>query len=182
MGIFFYRRKKERMENIPTTFWEIKAKDIDGEEVKMDRFKGKKALIVVNVASACGLTNKQYRGLVTLHEKYTSKGFEILAFPCNQFFGQEDKCDKDIKQFVTTKFGVKFPLFAKIEVNGTRCHPVYKYLRCNSILNNKKSGAQEIPWNFAKFLLNEDGKVVQLYAPDIRPETIGSEIEKLLGI
>lgn len=181
MGNLFYRKKKETLQDIPKSFWEITAKNIDGVEVNLSDYQSKKAILVVNVASACGLTNKQYKGMVSLHEQYADKGFEILAFPCNQFMGQEDKCDLDIKQFVTKKFGVKFPLFSKVEVNGTKCHPVFKYLRHNSALGKKLGVAQEIPWNFAKFLLNSEGKVVQLFAPDIRPEVMAKDIEALLA-
>lgn len=183
MGNLFYRRNKELLSDVPTNLWDLKAVNIDGEEVHLSTYKDKKALLFVNVASTCGLTYKQFKGMVTIHEKYADKGFEILAFPCNQFLEQEAKCEMDIKTFVTRKFGAKFPLFAKIDVNGSKCHPIFKYLRHNSVLKDPKKGlAREIPFNFAKFLVDSEGKVTHFYAPDIRPEIMGKDIEEMLEL
>ena len=181
MGALFFKKGKERLENVPVTFWECKATDINGKDMPMQIYKGSKAILIVNVASAWGLTNKQYKGLVALYEQFREKGLEILAFPCNQFMKQEDKCELDIKTYVTKKFGVKFPLFSKVEVNGADCHPLYKYLRRNSVLyDKKKSTMQDIPWNFAKFVIDQEGNVVKLYAPDVRPEELVRDIQQLL--
>lgn len=182
MGALIFKKKKEKLEQIPTSLWDITVFDIDGHEMKLSEFKNHKALIIVNVASKCELTRSQYKGLVTLHEKYRDQGLEILAFPCNQFWGQENKCELDIKAFVTKKFNAKFKLFSKIEVNGPHCHPLYKYLRAESKLyDNAKKTYQEIPWNFTKFLVNNEGKVVNMYNPQVQPEKIGNDIEVLLN-
>ena len=109
-------------------------------------------------------------------------GLEILAFPCNQFMGQESACGVDIKALVTKNYGVTFPLFSKILVNGPDCHELYKFLRTNSSLYDKQTDtAKEIPWNFGKFLLDRNGNVVNFYSPDIKPNVMGPEIEKLLA-
>ena len=125
MGAACFKKKKEKLDGIPKMLWEIAVKDIDGNTLKLEEFKKYKALLITNVASGCSLTNKQYRGLVKLHEKYRDRGLEILGFPCNQFNGQESGCDLDIKKFATEKFNVQFRLFSKIEVNGPDCHPLY---------------------------------------------------------
>lgn len=181
MGIFFHKKGKENITNVPKSLWDLKAIDIDGKEVELKQYKGKKVLVIVNVASACGLAPKQYRGLMSLYRRYRDNGLEILAFPCNQFQNQEPQCEANIKEFITKRFGANFSVFSKIEINGTDCHPVYKYLRMNSVLKDtKKDTAQEIPWNFAKFLLDSDGKVRKFYAPDIRPEIMAKDIEELM--
>lgn len=112
---------------------------------------------------------------------YSSQGLEILAFPCNQFMNQENKCDVDIKQMVREGYKAKFLLFSKINVNGLDCHEVYKFLRNNSELYDAKlDSAKEIPWNFGKFLLDKNGKIVKFYHPDVKPSVIAPEIEKLI--
>ena len=181
MGSIFFKSKKEKLDEIPKTLWELEVTDIDGNNMKLEEFKKYKALLITNVASSCGFTNKQYRGLVKLHEKYRDRGFEILAFPCNQFMGQEKGCEMDIKKFVTNKYNAQFRLFSKIDVNGPSCHPLYKYLRAGSDLYDPVNKTfQQIPWNFAKFLIDSEGKVVKMYAPDVNPESIEKDLEPLL--
>jgi len=127
------------------------------------------------------LTAAQYRGLAELYSNYREKGLEILAFPCNQFASQENKCELDIKLFVQTKFDVKFPMFSKIDVNGPNTHPLYRYLRAKSALFDKKHKlCKEIPWNFTKFLVEPNGNVTGLYAPDMKPAVVESDIEVLM--
>jgi glutathione peroxidase len=146
-----------------------------GKDKKLSAYKGK-VLLIVNTASQCGFT-PQYKGLQELYAKYHGKGFELLAFPCDQFGHQEPGDDEQIKQFCETKFGVEFPLFSKIEVNGSNAHPLYNFLK------NEKGGllGDSIKWNFTKFLVDKEGKVVERYAPTTPPERIAGDIEKLLG-
>ena len=116
-----------------------------------------------------------------MHDDLSARGFEVLAFPCNQFGGQEPGTPEEIHKFATGKYNAKFPLFAKCEVNGTNPHPVYNYLRRHSELWDESSGtAQQIPWNFAKFLVDESGQVLKYYGPRTSPEEIRPEIENLL--
>ena len=180
MGAAFFKTGKEKLSDIPISIWTISVKDIDGNVVELSKYQENKALIIVNVASSCGLTLKQYKGLNSLYEQYQSKGLEILAFPCNQFMGQENKCEVDIKEFLKA-MKVKFPAFSKIDVNGKNAHPLFKFLRAKSRLYDSKKGTyQEIPWNFAKFLVNKEGVVVELFAPDVAPEDLIKKIEPLL--
>ena len=117
-----------------------------------------------------------------MFEKYKKDGFTVLAFPCNQFHDQESKSETEIEEFVKSKFNAQFQLFSKIEVNGQNTHPVFKYLRANSELHDAKTGkSKEIPWNFAKFLLDKNGKVVKYYDPKVEPETFEEDVKKLLG-
>jgi glutathione peroxidase len=150
-------------------------KKADGSEISLKDFQGK-VLLIVNVASECGFTG-QYDGLEKLYEKYSSKGFEVIGFPCNQFGGQEPGTDQQIQEFCRTSFGVNFPVMAKIEVNGAGAHPLYQYLKkeAKGIL-----GTEAIKWNFTKFLVDRNGKVVDRFAPNDKPESLIKEIEKLL--
>ncbi|WP_057831561.1 glutathione peroxidase [Colwellia sp. TT2012] len=137
-----------------------------------------KVLLIVNTASQCGFT-PQYQGLQTLHDTFKAKGFEVLAFPCNQFKQQESGSNEEIQQFCDLHFNIKFPLFNKIEVNGNNAHPLFNYLKQQApgIL-----GSTSIKWNFTKFLVNRQGEVVQRYAPTTKPEAITADIEKLLSV
>jgi glutathione peroxidase len=150
------------------------AASLAGEEVPLRRFEGK-VLLIVNTASACGFT-PQYRGLEALHRELSPRGFAVLGFPCNQFGGQEPGDAGQIAQFCTSKYDVTFPMFAKIDVNGSRAHPLYNYLK------NEKAGllGGSIKWNFTKFLVDRSGKVVARHAPTARPESLRQEIEALL--
>lgn len=157
------------------TIYQFSAKSIDGSNVSMKCYEGK-VLMIVNTASKCGYT-KQYAGLEELYKNYNDRGFEILGFPCNQFGGQEPGEDTEILNFCTTTFNVSFPLFSKIEVNGDQTHPLYIYLK-NA--NPGILGTEAIKWNFTKFLVDRSGTPRARFAPATEPETIRSEIEKLL--
>lgn len=150
--------------------------DIDKKQVKLSDFKGK-VLLIVNVASKCGFT-PQYQGLEKLYRKYKDKGFEILAFPCNQFGNQEPGTNEEIKEFCTTNYNVTFRLFDKIEVNGPNTHPLYKFLKD---AKPGLMGTKDIKWNFTKFLVDRNGFVIDRYAPQTTPESIEKDIEKLLN-
>lgn len=151
------------------------AGDIDGNPVSLEQYKGK-VVMIVNVASKCGLT-KQYEGLEALYKKYKDKGFVILGFPCNQFMGQEPGTEAEILEFCTVNYGVTFPLFSKIEVNGDGTHPLYQFLKKKLPGTGSKP---DIEWNFAKFLIDRDGKPVERFNPRTKPEDTAASIEKLL--
>lgn len=138
--------------------------------------KAGKVLLVVNTASKCGFT-PQYAGLEALWRKYGDRGFEVIAFPCNQFGHQEPGSADDIASFCDVNFGVSFPLMAKVEVNGDAATPLYQWLKREApgVL-----GSQGIKWNFTKFLIGRDGKVVRRYAPTVKPEALERDIEALL--
>ena len=155
--------------------YEFKVKKANGSEVSLKDYEGK-VLLIVNVASECGFT-KQYEGLQKLYEKYQSRGLEILAFPCNQFGGQEPGTDAEIQNFCTGSFGVKFPLFATIDVNGSAASPLFSYLKkeAKGIL-----GTESVKWNFTKFLVSKTGQVVTRFAPNDEPSVLTEDIEKLL--
>lgn len=140
-------------------------KSLDGKEVELKQYLGK-VVMVVNVASKCGLT-PQYKQLQSLHEKYEKDGLVILGFPCNQFRSQEPGTAEEIQKFCTVNYGVSFPLFAKIEVNGDGACPLYKYL---TSLDTKPQGAGKISWNFEKFLLGRNGAVVARFGPRTTPD------------
>ena len=154
--------------------YDFKAKSLAGEDIPLQRFEGQ-VLLIVNTASACGFT-PQYKGLEALHEALAPRGFSVLGFPCNQFGNQEPGDAKQIEQFCTKNYGVTFPMFAKIEVNGTGAHPLFNYLK------SEKAGllGPSIKWNFTKFLVDRSGKVVARHAPTAKPEGLAREIEALL--
>ncbi len=156
---------------------DFSATTIDGEEKSLGDFSGK-TLLVVNVASECGLT-PQYKGLEELYRKYKGRGFSVLGFPCNQFAGQEPGSEEEIKHFCETRFDVTFPLFSKLEVNGDGRHPLYGYL-CE--LDTKPDGAGDIKWNFAKFIVDKQGEVVARFDPAAEPtgKEITTAIEEAL--
>lgn len=157
------------------SFYDFNATTITGESQPMSAYKGK-VILVVNVASKCGFT-PQYEGLENLYEDYNEKGFVILAFPCNQFREQEPASNKEIKNFCTVNFGVTFPLFAKIDVNGDNTHPLYRFLKKEATGFMWTEG---IKWNFTKFLIDREGKVITRYGSSTKPESIAKDIEKLL--
>ncbi|XP_017982885.1 PREDICTED: phospholipid hydroperoxide glutathione peroxidase 1, chloroplastic [Theobroma cacao] len=158
------------------TLYDYTVKDIDGKDVSLSRFKGK-VLLIVNVASKCGLTTSNYSELSHIYEKYKTQGFEILAFPCNQFGGQEPGSNPEIKQFACTRFKAEFPIFDKVDVNGPNTAPVYQFLKSNAggFLGDL------VKWNFEKFLVDKNGKVVERYPPTISPFQIEKDIQKLLA-
>ncbi|VFQ79605.1 unnamed protein product [Cuscuta campestris] len=151
-------------------------KDVEGTDISLSKFKGK-VLLIVNVASKCGLTSSNYSELSHLYEKYKSQGFEILAFPCNQFGGQEPGSNEEIKQFACTRFKAEFPIFDKVDVNGPNTAPVYNFLKSSA--GGFLGGL--IKWNFEKFLVDKNGKVVERYAPTTSPFQIEKDIQKLLA-
>lgn len=157
------------------TIFDIEAKTIDGA-TKSLREVARKATLIVNVASRCGFT-PQYAGLEALYRKFADKGFVVLGFPCNQFGAQEPGSEKEIASFCSTNYDVTFPMFSKIEVNGEHAHPLYRLLKSEApgIL-----GSEAIKWNFTKFLVDRDGKVVKRYAPTDTPEQIEKDVEALL--
>jgi len=182
-----------------TTAYDFSAKTINGQPAKLSDYQGKLALIV-NVASKCGLT-PQYEGLEKLYAKYKDKGFVVLGFPCDQFGNQEPGSESEIEEFCTLNYGVKFPMFSKIEVNGANADPLYKFLReqqpgdeptpdaieknplyqflSGAFPDNLKGGS--IKWNFTKFLVGRDGKVLKRFEPTVSPEDIEKEIQPLLN-
>ncbi len=155
-------------------FYDFSANKMNGQEMKMEEFKGK-VVLVVNTASKCGLT-PQFKELEELYKEYKDRGFEILGFPCNQFAKQDPGTNKEISEFCLINYGVSFTMFEKIDVNGENAHPLYKYLKSEAkgILN------KEIKWNFAKFLIDSEGNVVKRYAPITTPLKLKGDIEKLL--
>lgn len=158
------------------TVYDFSARDIEGTERSLADYRGK-VLLFVNVASECGFT-PQYAGLEALQRKYAARGFAVLGFPCNQFGGQEPGTEGAIRQFCESRFGVTFPMFAKIEVNGPQTHPLYAYLKA---AEPGLLGSPSIKWNFTKFLVGKDGKVVKRYAPTTRPDAIAVDIEAQLA-
>lgn len=158
-----------------TSVYDFTATGIDGTEVPLSRFAGK-ALLIVNVASRCGFT-PQYEGLETLHRELADQPFEVLGFPCNQFGAQEPGRADEIASFCSTTYGVDFPMFDKIEVNGPDRHPLYDWLT-----GQKKGflGSRDVKWNFTKFLTDREGRVVARYAPQVEPKAIKADIEKLI--
>ena len=145
------------------SIYDIKLKDIDGKDTTLAAYKGK-AILIVNVASKCGFT-KQYAGLQALHEKYKDKGLIVLGFPCNQFGGQEPGSNEEIKQFCSSKFNVTFPLYDKIEVNGKNRHPLYVKLA-----GEGSPFPGNIKWNFNKFLVGKDGKILNRFDSKVKPD------------
>ena len=158
------------------TVYDYKVKDINGKEVAMSDFKDK-VLLIVNVASNCGFT-PQYKGLQDLYEKYSKDGFEVLAFPCNQFGSQEKGSEQDIKEFCTNNYAVTFPIFSKVEINGKKAEPLFKFLKQQI---KGFMGTESVKWNFSKFLVNKNGQVVKRYGSLDFPENLESEIKALLG-
>jgi len=153
---------------------EFSAKTINGEEKELADYKGK-ALLIVNTASECGFT-PQFEGLQKLYDEYNEKGLEILGFPCNQFGGQDPGSDEEISEFCSMNYGVTFPMFSKVDVKGDQAHPLFRYLteETKGILGD------QIKWNFTKFLVDPDGKVVNRFSPQTKPENIAEDIEKVL--
>jgi glutathione peroxidase len=159
-----------------TTVFDFSADSLSGAHVDLQQYKGK-VLLIVNTASKCGFT-PQYQGLEQLHKEFAGQGFEVLGFPCNQFGQQEPGNADEIGAFCEKNYGVSFPMFAKVDVNGDAAHPLYKHLKKNApgIL-----GTEGIKWNFTKFLIRKDGSIHDRYAPTTKPEDLADDIRKLLA-
>ncbi|KAK4486366.1 hypothetical protein RD792_009039 [Penstemon davidsonii] len=160
----------------PKSIYEFTVKDIRGNDVPLSNYEGK-VLLIVNVASKCGLTNSNYEQLNILYDKYKDQGFEILAFPCNQFALQEPGTNEQIEEAVCSRFKAEFPMFQKIEVNGKNTAPLYKFLK------SERRGllVDAIKLNFTKFLVNKKGKVIGRYAPRTPPLEIEKDVQNLLA-
>lgn len=159
-----------------TTAYDFSATTLDGDEQPLKAYQGK-ALLIVNVASKCGFT-PQYTGLEAMYRKHKDEGFEVLGFPCDQFGHQEPGDADEIRNFCSTTYDVSFPMFAKIDVNGDKAHPLYKWLK------SEKSGflgTEGVKWNFTKFLVDRKGQVVKRYAPTDTPEKIEKDLDGVLG-
>ena len=152
-------------------------KKSDMTDITLNEFKNK-VLLIVNVASECGLTY-QYEALQDLHNKYNADGLEILGFPCNQFGAQEPGSNEEIQFFCTEKYDVSFSLFDKIDVNGDSAAPIYQFLKKD---NPSESGSDDIEWNFTKFLVSRDGEIIMRFGPKTEPEEIKKDIEDLLNV
>lgn len=157
------------------SIYEFSATNIKGQEISLADYQGK-VVLIVNTASKCGFT-PQFEGLETLHGELESQGLDILGFPCNQFGSQDPGADGQIEEFCQLNYGVSFPMFSKIDVNGGDAHPLFNYLKkeARGVL-----GSKTIKWNFTKFLVNREGDVVARYAPNDKPEDIKADIQKLL--
>lgn len=155
--------------------YDISVQTINGEKQPLSAYKGR-VLLVVNVASKCGFTG-QYEGLEKIYRQFKDKGLEVLGFPCNQFGSQEPGSEEEIKKFCQLNYDVSFPIFTKVDVNGDQAHPLFKHLKKQApgIL-----GTENIKWNFTKFLVDKEGRVVKRYAPQDKPEAIAKELENLL--
>jgi glutathione peroxidase len=155
--------------------YQFSAKTIDGQEMSLAEFKGR-VLLIVNTASKCGFT-PQYKELQELYEKYRDEGFTVLGFPCNQFMNQEPGSHDEIRSFCQSQYGVSFPMFQKVEVNGKQRHPLFRYLTKQS----KGLWGGAIKWNFTKFLVDATGHVYKRYAPIVKPLDIEKDIRALLA-
>ncbi|MGP1515394.1 MAG: glutathione peroxidase [Bacteroidales bacterium] len=192
-------RITQNIEDLSKSIYCFSVKDIDGKLISLNNYKGK-VLLIVNVASKCGLT-PQYRGLEDLYRKYKDKGLEILAFPCNQFLNQEPAENEEIERFCKNNYDVTFSLFEKIEVNGSNESPLYTFLKMKAPFKGYPSNAKEfgeridaihkqtgsnfnegndIKWNFSKFLVSKDGKTIERYEPMVEPKDLEQKIERLL--
>ena len=158
-----------------TTVFDFSAEDAKGDNVALENFRGK-VMLIVNTASKCGFT-PQYEGLEKLQADYHDQGFEVLAFPCNQFGKQEPGSNEEIVEFCTTRFSATFPIFSKIDVNGADTHPLYAWLKQQA---KGIMGTERIKWNFTKFLINRQGEVVKRYGSQAKPEQIADDIAALL--
>lgn len=157
------------------SIYDFSVRDIKGNEASMADYKGK-VLLIVNTASKCGFT-PQFEGLQALHEELGDQGFEVLGFPCNQFMNQDPANEDAISQFCSLNYGVSFPMFAKVDVNGDGAHPLFQFLKREA---KGLMGSEKVKWNFTKFLVNRDGQVIRRYAPTAKPADIRADIEKLL--
>ncbi|MBB1269874.1 glutathione peroxidase [Shewanella sp. SR44-3] len=158
------------------SIYDFTVTDIQGNPLSMGNFKGK-VLLIVNTASQCGFT-PQYKALEELYQAYSAKGFTVLGFPCNQFGAQEKENEAKISQFCELNFGVTFPLFSKVDVNGADAAPLYQYLKHSA---KGLLGTEAIKWNFTKFLVDGNGNVLERFAPTTKPESLAPKIAALLS-
>jgi len=158
------------------SIYDFTAKTIDGKETSLDAYRGS-VVLIVNVASKCGFT-PQYAGLESLYQKYKDQNFVVLGFPCNQFGSQEPGSESEIMSFCNLEYGVTFPLFAKIDVNGPNAHPLYSYLKT---VKPGILGTEGIKWNFTKFLVDRNGNPIRRYAPSDKPEAIDSDVQSAVA-
>lgn len=158
-----------------SSIYDFSANSLEGQPVSLSTFKDK-VLLIVNTASQCGFT-PQYQGLQSIYNKFEAQGFAVLGFPCNQFGQQEPGTATEIQSFCETRFGVTFPLFEKVDVNGSNAHPLFKYLTKSA---PGIFGTEGIKWNFTKFLVDRSGKVVKRYPSTTKPEEIEKDIQALL--
>jgi glutathione peroxidase len=163
---------------IADSIYDFSAQSLEGAEVPLARFKGQ-VTVIVNTASKCGFT-PQYAGLEALYRQYKDRGLAVLGFPCNQFGAQEPGTAAEIAEFCQVNYGVSFPMFSRIEVNGPDAHPLYKFLKGERPKILSAFGFGAIKWNFTKFVIDRQGKVAARYAPSTAPAELASEIEKLL--
>jgi len=159
-----------------SSIYDFEAQQINGKNVALSDFKGK-ALLIVNTASKCGFT-PQFGGLEELHKTYADKGLVVLGFPCNQFGSQDPGADGEIAEFCQVNYGVSFPMMGKIDVNGPAAHPLYKWLSAEA---PGLLGSKSIKWNFTKFLVGKDGKVIRRYAPTDKPADLAKDVEAALA-
>ena len=159
----------------PSALTDFAATSLEGEPVDLSSYDGQ-VVLVVNTASQCGFT-PQLEGLQQLYDQYAARGFTVLGFPCDQFGGQEPGTDDEIGAFCQRSYGVTFPMFSKVEVNGDGAHPLYRWLRAQKggLLGNR------VRWNFTKFLVGRDGRVIDRYAPTTAPQKLGKDIERALA-
>jgi glutathione peroxidase len=169
----------EKMAKNTASAFDFEAESLDGRSIRLAEYAGK-ALLIVNTASQCGFT-PQYAGLEKLYRTYKDRGFAVLGFPCNQFGAQEPGSASDIGAFCEKNYGVSFPLFAKIDVNGENTHPLYRFLKKEKPGLLGPLGGGAIKWNFTKFLVDRDGSVAERCASTTKPESLAKNIEKLLG-
>lgn len=158
-----------------SSLYDFEAQSIDGQPVKLAQYRGQ-PLLIVNTASACGFT-PQFGGLEQLHQRYGERGLVVLGFPCNQFGSQDAGSNEEIATFCQRNFGVSFPMMSKIEVNGAQAHPLYQWLTAEA---PGLLGSKAIKWNFTKFLVGKDGRVIKRYAPQDAPEKLAKDIEAAL--
>ena len=158
------------------TVYDFEARQIDGQNIALSEFRGK-VMLIVNTASQCGFT-PQFGGLEELHKTYSDQGLAVLGFPCNQFGAQDPGTDSDIASFCQVNYGVSFPMMSKIDVNGHTAHPLYQWLSAEA---PGLLGSKSIKWNFTKFLVGKDGKVIKRYAPLDKPADLAKDIESALA-
>jgi len=159
-----------------SSIYDFEAQSIDGKTVSLAQFRGK-PLLIVNTASACGFT-PQFGGLEKLHQTYGSRGLVVLGFPCNQFGSQDPGSNDEISSFCQINYGVSFPMMSKVDVNGDAAHPLYQWLTAEA---PGLLGSKAIKWNFTKFLVGKDGRVIKRYAPQDAPEKLGADVEAALA-